>query len=169
MADPGKRPQTVALSEVSTAVIDRLVGMHMDYYGHHFAFGKVFQQTISKDLLMFSRGLPDPNSRLWLVVSGGDVLGSIAIDGACLGEGRAQLRWFILDQTLRSQGFGLKLLDTAINFCKTNGFREIHLWTFSDLHAARTLYFRQGFRCVEEAHGAQWGREVLEQRYLLEL
>ena len=118
---------------------------------------------------MFSRGLPDPNSRLWLVVSGGDVLGSIAIDGACLGEGRAQLRWFILDQTLRSQGFGLKLLDTAINFCKTNGFREIHLWTFSDLHAARTRYLQQGFRCVEEAHGAQWGREVLEQRYLLEL
>jgi GNAT superfamily N-acetyltransferase len=157
------------VSDVSPAIIDRVVMMHMAYYGEHFGFGETFRETISKDLLTFSLNFPHVNCRLWLVVHEGEVLGSLAIDGTCLGGPRAQLRWFILDPACRSQGYGLKLIKEALGFCKAKGFREIHLWTFSDLHAARALYLRQGFRCVEESPGAQWGRQVLEQRYLLEL
>ncbi len=46
------------------------------------------------------------------------------------------------------------------------GHPETHLWTFEGLDAARRLYERSGFTLVEESPGAQWGREVREQRFV---
>ena len=39
------------------------------------------------------------------------------------------------------------------------------LWTFKGLDAARHLYERHGFRLAEEYAGAQWGVNLVEQRF----
>ncbi len=39
------------------------------------------------------------------------------------------------------------------------------LWTFKGLDAARQLYERNGFRLGEEYTGAQWGVNLMEQRF----
>ena len=161
--------EIISLDEISPSVITRIVLMHMAYYGKYFGFGETFERSITKDLRSFAQSLPEQKSKLWLVTKGELVLGSLAIDGVCLGAGLAQLRWFILDPSLQSKGLGHALILKAIDFCRLQKFREIQLWTFSDLQAARALYRRHDFRCVEEAAGAQWGVEVIEQRYLLQL
>ena len=44
-------------------------------------------------------------------------------------------------------------------------FRSVQLWTFQGLDAARRLYESYGFQLEEEWPGAQWGKEVVEQRF----
>ena len=51
-------------------------------------------------------------------------------------------------------------------FCDRRSFRETHPWTFKGLDAARTLYERHGFELTDEFFGDQWGREVLEQKFV---
>jgi hypothetical protein len=41
--------------------------------------------------------------------------------------------------------------------------------SFEGLGAARHLYEKRGFRLVEQRRGKQWGTEVNEQRFLLQL
>ena len=44
-------------------------------------------------------------------------------------------------------------------------FARTGLWTFKGLDAARHLYERNGFRLVNEYAGAQWGVNLMEQRF----
>ncbi|MBQ3301478.1 MAG: GNAT family N-acetyltransferase, partial [Eggerthellaceae bacterium] len=87
-------------------------------------------------------------------------------DGEDLGANIAHLRWFIVDDSARGSGAGRKLLSAALAFADEQGFAETHLWTFDGLSVARHLYEAHGFVCVEEHPGNQWGREVLEQRFV---
>ena len=41
--------------------------------------------------------------------------------------------------------------------------------TFEGLDATRHLYEKAGFRLVEQQKGAQWGTEVNEQRFEMQL
>jgi len=43
------------------------------------------------------------------------------------------------------------------------------LWTFQGLNTVRHLYEKCGFKLVEEHEGTQWGKTVIEQKFLLEL
>jgi hypothetical protein len=52
-----------------------------------------------------------------------------------------------------------------MNFCDSQNFAAVQLWTFSGLDAARRLYESFGFRLTKEWQGEQWGSEMLEQQF----
>ena len=74
-----------------------------------------------------------------------------------------------MSDALRGKGVGNRLMDAAIGFCRSRGYRRVYLWTFDGLNAARHLYEKNGFRVAEQQKGTQWGREVNEQRFVLQL
>jgi GNAT superfamily N-acetyltransferase len=98
----------------------------------------------------------------------GHIEGSIAIDGLHAGDTGAHLRWFIMSDALRGKGIGKQLIDTAIGFCHSTGYKRIYLYTFEGLDTARHLYEKAGFRLAEQQKGSQWGTEVNEQRFELQ-
>ena len=61
------------------------------------------------------------------------------------------------------------MLKAAIDFCRNQDYRQVYLWTFEGLDAARHLYEKAGFKLVEQKRAAQWGLEVNEQRFELQL
>jgi GNAT superfamily N-acetyltransferase len=75
----------------------------------------------------------------------------------------------IFEAKLRGKGVGNRLIRAAVDFCRSNRYPRIYLWTFEGLHAARHLYEKAGFALVEQRRGAQWGTEVTEQRFELPL
>jgi GNAT superfamily N-acetyltransferase len=81
----------------------------------------------------------------------------------------AKFRFFFVDSKLRGKGAGHKLLDMAIAFCKKNGYKYVHLWTFSTLYAARHLYERSGFRIINTRENNEWGTPILEELWELDL
>jgi len=148
--------------------MSRIVAMHAAYYSREHGMGKPFERKVAEGLAEFWPRLMNPRNRLWLATTpsqGDQIVGSIAIDGEDLGAGQAHLRWFFLDDGCRGQGVGSALLRRAIEFVDKERFTRTVLWTFKGLDAARHLYERNGFRLVNEYAGAQWGVNLMEQRF----
>lgn len=147
-------------------LIGAVTALHARHYAATAGFGCAFEAIVATGLAGFCQRLDSPANALWTIVADGEILGSIAIDGEDLGGGLAHLRWFIMAERLRGGGHGRRLLDAALAFADARGHSETHLWTFAGLDAARRLYELSGFGLAEERLGAQWGREVREQRFV---
>ena len=144
----------------------RITDLHACYYSRTAGFGQAFEAVVASGLAEFTGRLDRPGNRLWRATVGGRTIGGVAIDGEDLGPGTGHLRWFIIEQESRGQGVGGALLDVAVRFSDAQRFARTELWTFQGLDAARHLYEARGFVLVEERPGHQWGREVLEQRFV---
>jgi GNAT superfamily N-acetyltransferase len=149
--------------------IGRIVELHADYYHRHAGFGLFFEARVATELSDFLCRYEAGRDGIWLALVDGRIEGSIAIDGLKATAEGAHLRWFIVSDRLRGRGAGHALLGSALEFCRARGYRNCHLWTFDGLHSARHLYEQSGFRLTEQARGAQWGIEVDEQRFDIEL
>lgn len=119
------------------------------------------------ELAQFCLDYTSGRDGLWLAEEADTIHGSVAIDGSHYEESGAHLRWFIASEESRGKGLGSKLLTAAMAFCRERGYQRVHLWTFDELHAARRLYEKQGFRLSCTRRGSQWGKEVNEQLFTL--
>jgi GNAT superfamily N-acetyltransferase len=147
--------------------IGGIVSLHALYYHEHWDFGLPFEAKVAADLVEFLGRYDASHDRLLVVMREGRIEGSIAMDGIHRETEGAHLRWFIVSDRLRGKGFGSRLIDSAVDFCRTKGYKRSYLWTFEGLHAARHLYEKSGFKLVSEQYGTQWGKEVKEQRFEL--
>jgi GNAT superfamily N-acetyltransferase len=145
--------------------LGRITELHGRYYASQWQFGSFFEARVARDLGEFMQRYDATRDGLWTLSVDGRVEASIAIDGLHAHERAAHLRWFIVGDALRGSGAGRRLLDAALAFCDAHGYRRVELWTFAGLDAARRLYERSGFVLAEEFSGAQWGRELREQRF----
>ena len=149
--------------------IGRVAELHGTYYHQHWGFGLFFEARVATELAAFLGRYDEQRDGFWTALVEGRIEGSIAIDGSHASAEGAHLRWFVTSDALRGEGVGNRLLAIAIGFCRTHGYKRVYLWTFEGLNAARHLYEKNGFGLVEQHRGAQWGREVNEQRFDLQL
>jgi len=147
--------------------IGRVAALHAEYYGAAWGFGLFFEAKVATELSEFMMNFDEKRDGFWAVGNGVCVEGAIAVDGAKAETEGAHLRWFILSEKLRGQGWGDRLLAEAVTFCQVHSYRQIYLWTFQGLQPAHHLYEKFGFKLVEQRPGMQWGKEVLEQRFVL--
>lgn len=159
----------IDMATYSPGAIGRVTEMHATYYHSRWGFGLHFESRVATDLATFLRRFNSARDGFWLASCGDKVVGSIAIDSAGAQLQGAHLRWFIVDETVRRQGIGTLLIETALQFARDAGHASVHLWTFAGLEEARRLYERYGFRLVTEHHGDQWGKPIKEQQFLLSL
>jgi GNAT superfamily N-acetyltransferase len=149
--------------------LGRVAELHGTYYHQHWGFGLFFEAKVATELATFLGRYDEEKDGFWTAFVAGRIEGSITIDGAHAAAEGAHLRWFIMSDGLRGKGVGNQLMDTAMEFCRSRGYKRVYLWTFEGLNPARHLYEKNGFRLVEQHKGTQWGREVNEQRFELEL
>jgi len=151
-----------------TTILGRVTTMHAEFYSMNYGFGQEFETKVGSEMAEFLSRVARVPNEVWSAGLDGKIVGSISIDGEDLGGGIAHLRWFVLDEKARGSGVGKRLLNAALKFVDDYGFKETHLWTFKGLDAARRLYEQTGFSLVHEETGAQWGSEVLEQKFVRE-
>lgn len=159
----------IAIAGYVPGAIGRVVELHAGYYGEAWDFGLYFEAKVASELSGFLRRFDPERDGFWTAIQGGRVEGSIAIDATKAATEGAHLRWFILSDALRGRGVGNRLMQAAIGLCRQRGYARAYLWTFRGLESARHLYEKFGFRLAEQIEGEQWGKRVLEQRYVLEL
>lgn len=162
-------PDVQIIRGYAPGVIGRVTEMHAAYYGREWGFGLFFEARVATELAEFLGRYDERRDGFWTAQVQGSIEGFIALDGLHAEAEGAHLRWFIVSDALRGQGAGGRLMEAAIGFCRSCGHRRVYLNTFEGLHAARRLYERCGFRLIEQQRGTQWGREVDEQRFELEL
>ncbi len=144
--------------------VGAIVQLHGTIYASEYGFDHTFEAYVAGPLAEFVRTQKD-HDRLWIAECENRVVGCIAIVGVSATE--AQLRWYLVDPSVRGQGLGRRLLHEAIEFCKNCGYTSVFLWTVSALTAAAWLYQSAGFQKVEEVPGKQWGVDVVEEKYVL--
>ena len=146
-------------------VLGRVTQLHAGYYARHYGFGSVFERKVAAEMAEFLGRIESPLNQVFTAMVGGNIVGSVSLDGEDLGGHVAHLRWFILSDGARGRGIGNQLMTQAMAFVDAQQFLETQLWTFRGLDAARALYERHGFALVDEKLGQQWGTEVSEQKF----
>ena len=149
--------------------LGRVTELHGKYYKQHWNFGLYFESRVAKGLAEFLERYDENRDGFWLTTLNGTVEGSIAIDGLHAETEGAHLRWYIISDALRGTGLGNELLNIAIGYCRQREYSSVYLHTFEGLDAAKHLYEKSGFQLVEQITGTQWGTEVNEQKFLLEI
>lgn len=142
-----------------------IIGEHGRYYARNWGFGAVFEGKVAAELGAFAGRYHDRDDRLFLAQdAAGDFLGALIIDAhdPASAPDEAHLRWFILTERARGQGYGQALMDAAMRHCDQ---LRLGCWltTFAGLDAARHLYEAHGFALDHEAEASSWGITVREQ------
>lgn len=163
--DPAFEP--AILEGYQTGMIGDIAALHARTHGPIVGMGPAFETVVANGLADFVPRLKNPANNSWSVLQDGQIVASITIDGEDLGSNIAHLRWFILADRLRGRGLGRVLLTRALTHCDQFGFDSVHLWTLKGLDPARRLYERNGFQLAEEYQGDQWGKPVMEQKFVL--
>jgi GNAT superfamily N-acetyltransferase len=143
-----------------------VVYLHGILHGKDEGFDATFEAYVAGPLAEFVHRA-SPRERLWIAEHNGRVVGCIAIVAAS--DDVAQLRWFLLDPSVRGMGLGKRLLNEAVAFTQTCGYRKVILWTVRTLVVAAHLYRAAGFHMVEEKPGHMWGVDVIEEKYEMDL
>jgi GNAT superfamily N-acetyltransferase len=149
--------------------IGRIAELHGTYYYQNWGFGLFFETRVATELSEFLSRYEESRDGFWTFSLNHQIQGGIAIDGIKAATAGAHLRWFILSSEVRGRGFGRRLMEEAISFCKKNEYKRVYLHTFEGLHPARHLYEKFGFELVQQAEGMQWGATVIEQKFELNL
>ncbi len=168
MPEPEIAPVPIRIrSALKPGDIGAVIRLHGLVYGAEYQLDYTFEGYVADGLVKFLNAHDPQRDRLWLAERGERLVGCIAIVHRSAEE--AQLRWFLTHPECRGQGLGRRLLDQALAFCRSAGYRTVMLWTLRGLPAAAHLYRAAGFRPTE-AHPAQlWGRSLTEERYDLDL
>jgi len=159
----------VILTGYIPGAIGRIVELHGTYYHQNWGFGLFFEARVATEMSEFLSRFDESRDGFWTLCKNDRVEGGIAIDGINALTKGAHLRWFILSSEVQGQGFGNRLMEEAISFCKKKNYKRIYLNTFEGLHPARHLYEKFGFKFIEQAEGTQWGTKVIEQKFELML
>jgi DNA-binding MarR family transcriptional regulator/GNAT superfamily N-acetyltransferase len=163
---PTVKPIEIAIHEgYRPGLIGAISGYHGSIHSKIAGLGAIFEGLVATGMAEFMPRADNSRNKTWYAEQSGKIVGGITIDGENLGNNVAHLRWFIIDNTLQSVGLGSKLIKITMDFCDTQGFDEVHLWTYKGLDAARKLYERHDFKLVDEISGNQWGKQVIEQKY----
>lgn len=81
----------------------------------------------------------------------------------------AKLRLLLVTREARGLGLGKRLVEECIAFARQCGYRQVLLWTQSNLHAARGIYQANGFELIEEEKQRDFGPELTAQTWRLYL
>ena len=147
--------------------VTQIVALHADYYVRHWAFTASFLDRVRAESTEFVRRFNPQRDLVARVNIDGKLTGAITIDACSAVNGLAHLRWFIIADRLRGQGFGNRLMAFAVRFCRDRHYAGIYLNTFAGLNPARHLYEKAGFVITGSTPGTSWGTQVIEQRFEL--
>jgi len=125
-----------------------------------------FDAYVAAPLAEFARTQSE-RERIWIVERKGKIVGSEAV--VKFTDDQAQLRWLLLDRSVRGLGIGRMLVGEALDFCRRAGYHSVFLWTVRQLTIAARLYQSAGFKKTEELTHELWGSTVTEVKYELEL
>lgn len=153
-------------TELKPGDIGSIVRFHGITYAREYGFDYTFEAYVAAPLADFARS-NSRRERIWIAEQGDRLVGCVAIVEHS--PRVAQLRWFLVDPSCRGAGLGKRLLNEAVAFCRSTGYDSIILWTVDALTVATHLYRSVGFRRVEEKPGRQWGVDVVEERYEMNL
>lgn len=152
---------------LQTGDLGYLTYLHAKVYKEECGYDLGFEGYVCKTFAEFTERYSPDKDRFFIAEHHGQIVGCVAILGHS--DTEAQLRWFIVLPEYRGQGLGKKLYKQAMEYCYKKGFKTVWLLTTSDQIKASSMYKQSGFKCIEETPVQIWGRDLVEEKYVLNL
>jgi N-acetylglutamate synthase-like GNAT family acetyltransferase len=80
-----------------------------------------------------------------------------------------RLRLLLVEPWARGLGVGGRLIDACLEGARSAGLRRVTLWTNDALTAARHLYERVGFQCVNRERHHRFGKPLVGETWQLDV
>lgn len=146
-----------------------IVQRHGALYAAEYGWNAEFEGLAARIVADFAEDHDPYLERVWIAELDGCPVGSVMCvreDGA---PGTARLRLLLVDPRDRGRGIGGLLVDTAVGFARSVGYRELVLSTHDVLASARSLCLRAGFTLVAERPHRSYGVALTGQDWRLPL
>ena len=147
--------------------IEYVISRHKTLYYAERHLNGTFSAYVDKIVYHFVQQFNSQTDCLNILECNGSPAGSIAI--AKVDEETAQLRFFMLEPEMRQRGFGNRLMDMALQFCRDRGYQKVFLLTITAQVIARHVYETHGFHKVSSTDKSEWGEGVIEERWELNI
>ncbi len=151
----------ITIRTYQTKDLEYIIKRHRELYENEYGFGPEFGDYVEKYVLRFHQCHDEERERIWIAEAVGKPVGVIAL--VKNDDTTAQLRWFLVEPEMRGKGLGHRLMKTVIDFCRTNDYCHIQLWTVNILEAARYLYQYYGFQLTETKENNTWTRNLIKE------
>jgi len=147
--------------------IEYVISRHKTLYYAERHLSGTFSAYVDEIVYHFVDNFNTQTDCLKILECNGVPAGSIAI--ARVDDDTAQLRFFMLEPEMRQRGYGNRLMNMALDFCREKEFKKVFLLTITAQVVARHVYETHGFYKVESYDKSEWGDGVVEERWELDL
>ncbi|MDF1719750.1 MAG: helix-turn-helix domain-containing GNAT family N-acetyltransferase [Minwuia sp.] len=144
-----------------------IIATHGRLYAEEFGWDGTFEAMVADIGAAFLRDFDPAWEYCWVAERNGVPVGSVTVVRKSPEE--AQLRLLIIDPSARGNRLGERLVDECIRFATRLGYARLVLWTNDNLHAARRIYQKAGFRLVAEEPHRSFGVDLVGQNWELTL
>ncbi|AOT68982.1 bifunctional helix-turn-helix transcriptional regulator/GNAT family N-acetyltransferase [Geosporobacter ferrireducens] len=157
----------ISIRPFTPSDIEYVISRHKTLYYAERHLSNVFFNYVDRIVYQFANNFNPKTDCLNILECNGNPAGSIAVVKA--EDKIAQIRFFMLEPEMRGRGYGNKLMDMALDFCREKKYKHVFLLTISAQVIARHIYERRGFRKTDSYDKSEWGESVVEERWDLEL
>ena len=135
--------------------IEYVISRHKTLYYAERHLSGTFSDYVDEIVYRFVQRYNPETDCLNILECNGVPAGSIAV--ARFDDQAAQLRFFMLEPEMRQRGYGNRLMDMALQFCRDRGYKKVFLLTITAQVVARHVYLSHGFYRVSSQDKSEWG------------
>lgn len=157
----------ITIRSFTLSDIEYVISRHKTLYYAERHLSDVFSAYVDRIVYEFVNKFNPQTDCLNILECNGVPAGSIAL--AKVDEETAQLRFFMLEPEMRQRGYGNRLIELVLDFCRQKGYNKVFLLTITAQVVARHVYETHGFYRVWSQEKSEWGEGVVEECWELEL
>jgi DNA-binding MarR family transcriptional regulator/GNAT superfamily N-acetyltransferase len=140
-----------------------VVQRHGALYAQEYGWNEQFEALVAEIVARFVKDFDPRWERCWIAEVNGENAGSIFLVKQA--EGVAKLRLLLVEPQARGLGLGGRLVSECIRQARQMGYQKMTLWTNDVLLAARHIYQKAGFQCIEREPYQGFGHDLVSETW----
>jgi DNA-binding MarR family transcriptional regulator/N-acetylglutamate synthase-like GNAT family acetyltransferase len=160
-------PADFVIRAARTGEISQVAARQSILYAASHGWGRALEVLEAETVAAFLRDFKPSREQCWIADLAGVMAGAVFLTDE--GDGTARLRLLHVEPFARRRGIGDALVRNCVQFAREVGYDRVTLWTHTVLDAARRIYARHGFECINVETHSKFGDPVQGETWCLTL